>query len=75
MLLVEIVCLAGIGHDYLGQKVKHLSLRRLVSTLLFLYDCSFSLHQQSNGAQAHDRSCEMNISSEMFFGRGALRGV
>jgi hypothetical protein len=31
--------------------------------------------QQSNGAQAYDRSCEMVISSEIIFGRGALRGV
>jgi hypothetical protein len=36
---------------------------------------SFLANQQSNGAQAHDRSCEMVISSEMIFGRGALRGV
>jgi ribosomal protein S7 len=33
------------------------------------------MHQQSNGAQAHHRSCEMVISSEIIFGRGALRGV
>jgi hypothetical protein len=33
------------------------------------------MHRQSNGAQAHHRSCEMVISSEIIFGRGALRGV
>jgi N,N'-diacetylchitobiose transport system substrate-binding protein len=36
---------------------------------------SITQWQQSNGAQAYDRSCEMVISSEIIFCRGALRGV